>query len=461
MNKIDWAPLDAYSEELMKEYGVPGLSLGISRNGRTLCEKGYGFRDRENSLDATADTVYGIGSCTKSFTALAIMRLEEQGLLSVDDLVTEYLPEFRFGKKDAQSPITIHHLLTHSSGLEVLPSLFFAMLRTMRDDVSVKTLPEGDPIDTYEQLMEFIGGLDIEPLGPPTAHFSYSNDSWALLGAIVERVSKTPYATYVKENILGPLEMTSSFLDFADADSLEITELYATDPDDSKKIIHAPGWWESPSMAAAGFLRSNVPDMLKYLRLFAQDSVEANKVGVSAASLKRMQTAYMHRGHQNYYGYGLGVHANYHGVSLVEHSGGIKGVSAHMMYVPEKDIAVTVLANLSGFPSGQIALAALNLLMGLPLDTRRFEFSDYDCPKYLLAHYEGEYNSPESGVIKVYTEDAKLWVRMGEERMAARPIGVDMFTVSQKRTEDAMRFLHDTRGDCWAVEFGARVLRKI
>src|SRR5699024_6969141 len=154
-----------------------------------------GYRDVDEQLPVTADTVFGIGSITKSFTCVAIMQLQEEGKLSVNDLVTTYLPEFKTPDIHKTNKITIHHLMTNSSGIPPLATLFGELKKSMEADPDVaetkeekeKTkklkeyLADLSPVETKEELLEEISNAEYEFLGEPGEQFSYSNDCFALL----------------------------------------------------------------------------------------------------------------------------------------------------------------------------------------------------------------------------------------------------------------------------------------
>jgi len=153
-----WSDYEAYVARMMSGYGVPGAAVSIARHGRPVWSGGFGWRDRERGLPATEDTVFGIGSITKSFTAVAILQLEEEGRLSVDDPVVKHLPEFRAGRgragAAAAKAITIHHFLTHTSGLPPLSSLFLALGRSLREDQVLWEDPKAKESPLYKLIME-------------------------------------------------------------------------------------------------------------------------------------------------------------------------------------------------------------------------------------------------------------------------------------------------------------------
>jgi CubicO group peptidase (beta-lactamase class C family) len=344
-----------------------------------------------------------------------------------------------------------------------LPSLTLALGRSILAEPDKTVLPkstvfdESRIIDTYEELCRFIASLKEEAMGYPGLHMSYSNESWALLGKVVERVSGMKYEDYVREHILGPLEMRSSGF-YEDLPRFgEVTKIYQKWGGPEKKdVVAAPVWWEAPSMIACGFLKCTVRDLLRYAELFrTRDGI------LSAGSVDRIMGLHTRYGPVSYYGYGLSTQPNYHGVSLVGHSGGLKGISAHLYIVPEKGITVAVLCNLSNVPSGNVALAAINTLLGLPVTSRAVEYPDYECPAWRLPRYVGNYVSGEGGRFNIVIEGDKLLVDDEKEKNPLRPCGVDLFILKDRETETACRFLTHPSGEVWAVEMGSRIIKRI
>src|SRR5690606_30258396 len=115
-NTKDWSGLEAYVKTIMEREQIPGLAMAISQHGETIYEQGFGVRDIETNKRVTPDTIFGIASVTKSFTALAIMQLVEQGKLTLDSPVIRYLPQFHLPRAKDMEQIYVHHLLTHTTG---------------------------------------------------------------------------------------------------------------------------------------------------------------------------------------------------------------------------------------------------------------------------------------------------------------------------------------------------------
>ncbi len=471
MDKYYWNEYENFAEELIGQNDTKGVIVALSQYGKELYTKSFGFRDEESKLSIDSDTIFGIGSITKSFTAVCIMKLQEQGKLRVDELVKKYLPNFRFGN-GVEEEITIHHLLTHTAGMPPLGTLGRALARSfwedevlMQDDKKAKEYKELGPIDNLDQLVSCIAEDDSEPLGFPGEHFSYSNDSWALLGAIIEKVSGMSYENYVKTHILLPLGMNRSVFDKDELEELDnVATLYHLDIEDGQeRIIHSPSWWEAPSMTAAGFLKSSATDMLKYADIFCSKRVDNTQDIISKESIRHLCAPYASpiSGQPLEYGYGLMIHLNYNGYSLVEHGGNIKGVAAWMTCVPEEGISAIVLTNTSGAPARDLVLGAINVILVLPVDTKRQKHDYYNCPQSKLNDYIGIYGSPEGTKIEVSLSNNQLIYETNGISMMARPVGVDLFTTTKNGVENLSRFLRDRTGKVWAVASGFRIIPKL
>ncbi|HWI64173.1 MAG TPA: serine hydrolase [Symbiobacteriaceae bacterium] len=464
---------EAYARQVLDRYLCPGLAVGLAQKGELTYFKGFGFRNVEHQLPMTPDTVMGIGSCTKSFTCVAVMQLQEAGRLSVHDPVVRYLPEFRLPDQAHARAVTLHHLMTHTAGLPPLPTLLHAMVRSMKADPALKVgsaLDGVKPIQTVEEMMDLIAATRFELLGPPGTRFSYSNDGFALLGAVVERVSGMPLARYIKEQILLPAGMTRTTLVTADLESLtDVALLYSTrrGEDGEPEVGPAPGWWEISPMEAAGHMRSTVGDMLRYCELYRTGGLVGGARILQPESVRAMTTPYFEYLPGLFYGYGLQIVPDYHGLSLIEHGGAIKGVSAQFSVMPGRQLTGVALTNLAGVPSADILLSAMNAAAGLPLEARRTEPAPYDCPPAELARYEGEFPTTEGvpGVFSVRVEEGALVARSagGLEPMppvTLIPAGPHRFYYRTKDSTTHVRFHFGSDGKVWAVSIGLRMLRK-
>lgn len=468
MGVYDWSSYEQSTTELLATHQVPGAAVGLAIDGKTVYTHGFGWANVEQQVPINQDTIFGIGSVTKSFTAVAILQLQEQGKLSVEDLVTKYLPEFRIGKQGAERAMTLHHFLTHTAGVPPLPTLNHAMARSYwaeldeMDPKQAEKVKGLQPIDTAEELLKFIADLDVQLLGNPGEHFSYSNDCWALLGAIIQRVSGMPYEDYVTKHILQPLGMERSLFNGEGLQHRDnVASLYASKKVDGQDQIYlSPNWTAAPSMTAAGFLKSTVRDMLRYMEIYRTGGVCEGARVLSQRSVDLITTPHAQVLPGQFYGYGLSVHGNYQGVSLVEHGGNVKGVSAYVSCVPEKGITGVTLTNLSSSPGGTLLLGAINSVLGLPIATRRYVYRDFSCSPAKLQSYVGSYVSAEGAAVQVSALPDGIELDVGGEKIKGRPVGIDTFAIMLKGMEMAVRFLRNARGEAWGLALGYRIIPK-
>jgi len=356
--------LETFIPESMKEGKIPGLSIAVVRNGEVIYEEGFGSRDPAKSLPATPDTLYGIGSCTKSFVAMAIMQLMERGMLSLDDPVNNYIP-LKIGLPG--KPITIHHLLTHSSGIPSLATSTIALHRGIGFDTG---FPWGGVNDFYR----LVNGAQEEIVDEPGRLFFYNNAGYRMLGHIIQEVSGMTFDTYITEKILKPLKMERTTL---------LREEYERDPDrltphwkkPNGTLVSAgypyPDVADNPDfsfIAAAGGIISSVRELTNYLIANMDGGrFEENQL-LSPESIERMQTLYIERPPNHYgrygYSYGWGITEDFLGHKMVSHGGSIIVSTAHLAFIPELKIGVAMAANTSRPPYPIIAEGAFAALMG-------------------------------------------------------------------------------------------------
>lgn len=349
--------LEDFVLERMGETKLPGVSLALIEDGRTVYARGFGFRDVNRGLPATPRTLYGIGSVTKSFTCLAILQLQEQGRLRVDDPVQRYLPITIAPRGEA---IRLHHLMTHSSGI---PALAYAEA-VIRYNIGASD--RWVPIGSYQDMLNFVNGAEDWVHTPPGERWFYLNEGYVLLGAIIEKVSGQPYADYIREHILGALGMTRSFWthEAATADADAAVPYVIT-----KDKTQLPSRYLNGQLSSDGGIISSVEDMTRYLAMYLAGGKGPAGALVSRESLRAMMSPHIPLPLETYpspqpapvghYGYGLSVYPNFFGHTLVGHGGSVLVSTAHMAFVPDRRVGVIVLANGSGYPLQHIAYFAL------------------------------------------------------------------------------------------------------
>jgi len=296
-------------------FGFSGAVL-VAQDGRVVLQKGYGLANRESRTPYTADTISTIGSITKMFTAAAILKLEMQGQLHVEDPIAKYLPDVPSDK----SAITIHQLLTHTAGL--------------RADYGGR---DSDPV-SRDDLVKLV--LTTPLASAPGARHEYSNEGYSLLGAIVERVSRQSYEQYLRENILKPAGMNDTGYVLPRWSPEQVAHGY-TEADDWGTMREkgwredGPGWY----LKANGGLHSTVGDLYKWHLALQGDTV------LSAAAREKYTKPYVAEGPQarSFYAYGWAVFTTPRKTTLVAHNGG-NGVFAadFRRYIDEKTVVIAM-----------------------------------------------------------------------------------------------------------------------
>jgi len=359
--------LDSHVPEMMREAGLPGFSIAVVKDGKTVHAEGFGARDPQKNLPATPDTLYGIGSVTKSFVAIAVLQLAEQGKLSLDDPVSRHVP-FELGRPG--QPITIRHLLTHSPGFPNLGTSTVLLSRGLGADTGI-------PMSSAADFYRFVNGAKDEVVFAPGEHFFYNNAAWRMLGHVVQERSGLPFHLYVKQRILDPLGMSRSTLDVAvalrDPDRLVPHKRGKSGPEATPFPYPNPG--DNPGfsfLSAAGGVLSSANEMTRYVSALIEQGRFPGGRLAGADSVLAMQSLQIATGESHYgktgYGYGLSVTPGFLGHTLVSHGGSISVSTAHMAFVPDLKLGVVMMGNGPGMAYGRVAETVLALLMGLDPD---------------------------------------------------------------------------------------------
>ncbi|AQQ54802.1 serine hydrolase [Planococcus lenghuensis] len=452
--------LDAELEAWCNKENVPGMALIAMQNGERIFEKYAGFRNVEQRLPVTPDTVFGVASITKSLTALAIMQLVDENKLAVEDPVVKWLPEFRLPDQAHDTAITIHHLLTHTSGLPGMEAVHRARAVSIIEDPDGAELFDNPAplekvltVETVEDVMDVVADTEFRLLAPPGELFNYSNEGYALLQEIIERAGGKPYIAYVQERILNPLGMDRSVFRTEELQTMtDVTELYAYRK--KREVFHSPAWWDVGRIYSNGSLKASAADLVKYAELFRRSGLAGSERIISEAGMRRMTAPHVWLPTGAAYGYGLQIDPEPE-FRLFGHGGSIKGVSSHMKIAPEAGMTLVVLMNIADAPAGDIAMRTLRRLLGLPdagpppedvLESERLEM------------YAGRYESAEGQRAEVTLQEGTLRVQAGQESYPLRPYDEHGFVTPGG---DRLKFLTDDRGDITALFKGVRVLPKI
>ena len=356
--------IESLIADLMLKDHVPALSLAVVKEGKVVYAKGFGARNLKDNLPATPDTLYGIGSCTKSFTALAIMQLSEQKKLDVQDPVKKYLPQFKIGKDE--NPIRIHHLLSHSSGIPDLGSADIDINRILGVD------EKWVPFTSLDDVLSFINGAKDEVAAEPGKRFFYLNEGYTLLGLIIEKASNMHYEDYIKEKILKPLKMNrSTFPNDKFESYMDVATPYFLQKKEDTLAATPITLGIIPRLAyPAGGLLSSVGELTNYLTAYlGGGAFEGTKI-LDSTLLAETYKPHIDTGYSTYfgkrwYGYGWRTDDDFFGHKCIGHSGSVLTSSADLRFVPDLKLGVAVASN-NGIAESvfMIAPVVLASLMG-------------------------------------------------------------------------------------------------
>jgi CubicO group peptidase (beta-lactamase class C family) len=319
------APADLASnvDALFKDsvhINTPGAAVLILRDGKTLFEKGYGLAQVDARTPITCDTRFRIGSITKQFTAAAILKLQEQGKLSVNDPISKYFPDWPRGQE-----VTLRHLLTHSSGIHN-----FTAKPNFQTNVTV-AIP----------LATLISSFKDDPYDfNPGVQFRYCNSGYVLLGAVIQKVTGETYDSYLRKTFFNPLGMKNTGVYPAGARLTNEALGYSYENGTVQRGVD----WNMSNVAAAGNLYSTARDLSLW-----NEAIFGGRV-LSTASLQAAFTVGVLAGddpsHPEDTGYGFGWTIDrLNGSREISHGGELAGFGSYLLRLPEYKLTVVVLLN--------------------------------------------------------------------------------------------------------------------
>lgn len=408
------AKLDAYVEEQMQRWHVPGVAVAVIHKGEVLHKKGYGLRDREHNLPVDTDTVFAIGSCTKAFTAMTLAILVEQGKLDWDKPLRDYIPDFTLQDPIASQQMTARDLLCHRGGLPRHDLMWY-----------------GSPFsrhDLYARLRY------LQPSQPFRYGMQYQNLMYMTAGVLVEAITGETWEAFTKANIFDPLDMGRSQLSVSESEADDNAARPYRIHREQGDVERIP-YRSLDAVGPAGNINSNLDDMVKWLQIHMGDGSPL----VSTAQLKQMHKPHMPTptslgdampeiGDQAYC---LGwVADTYRGYPRVWHNGGIDGFISEVEFLPRQQLGVIVFNNGGDALSMGIGMAAMDMLLGFePSDWRqriealgdqgraqikamRDQVMETRKPNAPMTHataaYTGAYTHPGYGEIQITQEAENL-----------------------------------------------------
>lgn len=399
----------------LKEFNVPGIAIGIIADDQIIYAKGLGFRDLEQNLPATADTLFPIGSCTKAFTSFALGSMVEEGLLEWDQPVIDILQEFRLWDQYATQSLTIRDLLSHRSGLPRHDFMWYNSDANRQDMIA---------------RLRYL-----EPACELRERFNYNNLMYLVVGAAMERAAGKPFEQIVKEKIFQPLGMQRTGFSVLDMQGdNDFASPYLGKGDQLKKLPVR----DISLIAPAGAMISSVNEMSRWLQMQLNCGIWQGSPLIGYGTLKEMHapqvviSGYPESKEARVSAYGLGwCVQTYRGIYNVSHDGGVDGFTSIVSLLPQERIGVVILCNKNLSPLPRIlGMHAFDLITGLPpinwleegiegITKNRQAQSDSQLnedlnrkkgtvPSHPLEEFEGMYEHPGYGRMQIEVVDGFL-----------------------------------------------------
>lgn len=420
--KKAFARVDRYILQEMRSASIPGLALGITQKDRLLRASTYGFQDVAARTPVKRDTLFQIGSISKSFASLVILQLSEQRKIDLNRPVKDYLPWLDLRSRfDA---VTLHHLLTHTAGIS------------------------SGTEETLGGTTEAMRLLDAEVTAPPGTYFHYSNAGYKIVGLVIEKALGMSNGTAIKERILKPLRMNSTESEITQELRSRTAVGYGPCFDDRPAPTRGrvvPATW-SDSDTADGSISSTAGDMAAYVRMLLNRGKGPDDRLISEKSFEQLtQKAIrpLDSMHGEYYGYGLNV-MDQDGHKCIGHSGGMVGFVSGLLADLDQEVGVITLMN-GITDTGDICRSVLKV-MGAALDGKPLpEIKATNRTKVEnAAEYQGTYRRGKDA-LRVKANGSRLVLegkrpvfleKRGIDEFLANSPGLDLFPIRFTRDKD-------------------------
>ncbi len=401
--------VDEYILKLMKDWNIPGTSIAIVKDSNLVFSKGYGFADLELKKPATANTIYGIASCSKAFTTCALGILVDQQKLDWNKPVNYYMPEFILNDPYITANINAVDLVTHRSGYPSHDFLWYSSSYNRKE--LIKRMRYLDYSKSFR------------------SYFQYNNLMYMAAGELVEKISGKTWEEFVKESIFTPLEMKNSNFSVKDLDKYEdVASAYRIEKGKLLKIDH----YNADNLGGAGAINSSVNEMANWLVMHLNKGQFKGKKIINDNTLAFIQkpatTVHTPIKYDElfYSSYALGWYVTaYRGNMMLRHAGALDGVSTLTTFMPQKGYGVIVIANMDYASSFTMAATLylydkLNNMEPVNWNERYLKEKDDDdkkaketeeeelknlvkgtSPTHKLADYTGTYTNMPYGDVKI------------------------------------------------------------
>jgi CubicO group peptidase (beta-lactamase class C family) len=458
------AGFDAYMAQVLKDWNVPGIGVGVVVKDKLVFAKGYGYRDYGKKIPYTPATTQPIASNTKLFTAVAAGLLVEEGKLDWDKPIRQFVPSIQFYNDDLNRTVTIRDMLSHRTGITRHDLIWF------KSDF------------TQQELFERLKYL--EPSENPRSVFLYNNMMYSGSGYAIELLSGKPWEQFVRDRILTPLGMTSTTFSIAEMLKTPEPGVPYTERRDNTELYQIPYYSDAIGVAPAGAINSNIVDMSHWLIALMNDGKYEGKQVVPRNVIKQTlapaialpNTGLEVRGWReilnSYYGMGRWT-ASYRGHFLAYHGGDLPGFHSQVSLMPYDSIGVIVMV-IGNHAAPLYNIVSYNVyerLLGLSLtpwserqNTIRLKNKEADKaartkagagqvagtrPSHRLEDYTGEFAHPAYGVVTISKGDTALLFDFHKIKLPLSHFHYDRFDTPDDEEDGkwSVNFLTNPQGE--------------
>ena len=436
--------LREHIEKALEHWKVPGVAVSIVKDGKVVLAEGYGYKDVENKVPMTPDTVLPIGSASKSFTSMAAAMLVEEGKMGWDTPVTEYIPAFKMYDPVATQLVNVRDMLCHRTGMP-------------RHDL-MWAISDHNTF-TREDLIRRVRYLESSAQFRQKAQ--YQNHMFATVGYAIEKVSGKTWEEFVQEKIMDELKMTDS--NFSVADSQKTADFGLPYRHDDEKNIIPANFMELGAPGPAGSINSTANDMTKWMLMQLNNGKVGEKQLISEELLTEMHKPQMHYvilpfafPEMQFPSLGLGWFTDvYRGSKMIHHGGNVTGFTALCALLPEENLGICILANMnSTFITYALRNEVFDRAMGITDGNWHVRFKDeidklYGAmdegknalvdakipntkPSLEISGYYGEYEHPGYGIVIVSkgAKEGDLTATFNSTKLALEHYHYDQFLLS-------------------------------
>jgi len=468
-----FAGLDTAFARVLKDWHAAGFAVAVVEKDKVVYAKGFGYRDYENKIPVTPNTLFAIGSCTKAFTASVIGMLVKDGKLDYDKPVRNYLPELKFYNNEMNDKITLRDMMCHRTGLPRHDYSWYFFTTNSRDSLL--------------QRIQYM-----EPSADIRTRWQYNNFMFFAQGVVAEKITGKKWEDNVREKIFVPLGMNNSFFSVDDmAKNADASIGYGLKND---SIIKKLDYYHIDAMGPAGSINSCVTDMAKWVTAWINNGKFEGKQIIPETHRAEAITSQMVIGgatpdkenpdiYFSNYGFGW-MMSSYRGHYRVEHGGNIDGFSASTCFFPSDSVGIIVLTNQnsSSVPSIVRNLIADRMLklkyqdwntqLRSRIEKAKKEDADakksevpaakkITAPTHALKEYEGLYTNNGYGTFDIQLQRDSLFATVGDKTLWLRHKLYDIFDVFEKDKKEGydttdnnspMQFQMNTNGDITSVD---------